>query len=928
MGRRGGGGSGGGRRGGGAGGAAATSLVRERMERARQMEYIHNPHSQDARQYLQDRFGIAQPQPPLERSQLQASKRPAATGQRVAGKVTKPNRLLPAKNRGDPGAPPPPIDERDINQGLLSLVNRGLIPANVDLSAAFARGAAPVTQQPAAFHDRGSALYASQRPAATANMYGFNMSNIKLDVRPPAAYNAATMPGVGRARRQQNSGGSGGPGALREQKLSIPGRPSPPPQRGMYGDDLRGGDGGYGGQLGQGQGQGQQPQELSMDVERIRGYNELLDEYSLHQFIIRKGRVLADTPEFKSYRRTNEGRWGGILRVVEALEDLLTLFAVPMAFIDGQAVARLAQDELAQLTTDRLLACIANVDQVQTFIRIPGRRFVHEGGTELAATLVQSTYRAHRCRRRYGRFLLERDATLTIQRRWKQWQAMAHARGLIRQRRIEDAQKWRRMREGLAQSWDAMKTKRRTVIHIHSLSRDEHHRLGIPHFPTRQNLQMARLCSVADPRVDVIYVAPFEINDDVRSYYTKLLEVGGVADADTRIKFVVPENLHRFPEHLSLSAALLYSPRALRQIRRYVKGKAAYIVPGVVGPEDKTLSLYLGLPMVGPDPGVAAVLGSKSGSKRIFAAADVNIPVGAHDVYEEGELFATVAKLVAAYPDVRKWLVKIDDEWGGRGHCLLDVSSQPDLRRIVAELQAERAQFTRSDPAYWGRQDVQETARKRLMQEVPAAMRRHAVLAGGGGGGGGADGPYPDWRRFVAGIERAGCVVEAVPNELLGSPSASIFIEPTGKVSVVATHEQLFSTPFRYCGAIFPQQSVPHAAIRGAATAVGLELHKKGVYGHVGIDFAAFWDTFSDAKRLWAVDLNPQLTRSTATFVFFNFLMGGSRSRETGEYFVDPDPDRAVRARKRRARHLGNSSSAGSAGSSSAGGGGGSGGGL
>jgi hypothetical protein len=52
--------------------------------------------------------------------------------------------------------------------------------------------------------------------------------------------------------------------------------------------------------------------------------------------------------------------------------------------------------------------------------------------------------------------------------------------------------------------------------------------------------------------------------------------------------------------------------------------------------------------------------------------------------------------------------------------------------------------------------------------------------------------------------------------------------------------------------------------------------------------------------RLWAVDLNPHLARTAATFVFFDFLMGGARSLETGEYLVDPDPDRAVRERERK----------------------------
>ena len=785
------------------------SLVKDRLARAREMEYIHNPNTDDARKYMQDRFGIQEPSKPVPRSERVPRHAP---GSRRRGKVSKPNRILPAKNRGDAHAPPPPIDDQDIEQGLLSLMNRGMLPSNVDLSAAFARGAAPVTQQPSAFHDR--ALDPSLRPGgpprapASSSMYGFNMSTIKLDVRnTPPKRRAAPPP-----EPQQT--------VATTQDLGAAAWPNGGGATAAADAAARG---------------------LAADVDKIRGYNELLDEYSLHQFIIRRGRALMDTPEFKSFQRSNEGRWGGILRVIEALEAMLTLFSVPMAFIDGMAVAKLAMDELAQLSTERLLECVANVDQVESLLRQPGRRFLGSntaegGGAGLAATLVQSQFRAYRCRSRYNMFMHQRDATVVIQRRWKQFQAMAAARGLLRRRRAENRSEWRRMREELQAGWASTKRKRRTEIHFHSISRDEQHRLGIPHFQARENMQLSRLCALADPLVDIVYVAPFEINDDVRSYYAKLLEVGGVRNPEMRFKVVVPENIHRFPEHTSLAAALLYSPRALRQIRRYVRGQTAYIVPGVVGPEDKTLALYLKIPLLAADPDAAAVLGSKSGSKRVFTAADVNIPAGAHDIYEEGELFVTIAKLIAAYPDVARWLVKLDDEWGGRGHCCLDVGATHELRNVVAELQGERNHFSKHDAGYWGRQEVQETARKRLMAVVPAAIRRHASIS--------CPEVYPDWRRYVAGIERIGCVVEALPNETVGSPSASLFIEPDGTVNVIATHEQIFSAPFKFCGSVFPQQSAPHAAVRGAATAIGNVLFKKGVYGHVGVDFVAFWDPY------------------------------------------------------------------------------------
>lgn len=58
-------------------------------------------------------------------------------------KVAHPKRILPKNFRDDPFADPPPITEDDISDGMFSLLNRGIIPKDVDLSPAFERGNAP-----------------------------------------------------------------------------------------------------------------------------------------------------------------------------------------------------------------------------------------------------------------------------------------------------------------------------------------------------------------------------------------------------------------------------------------------------------------------------------------------------------------------------------------------------------------------------------------------------------------------------------------------------------------------------------------------------------------------------------------------------------------------------------------------------------------
>ena len=113
-------------------------------------------------------------------------------------------------------------------------------------------------------------------------------------------------------------------------------------------------------------------------------------------------------------------------------------------------------------------------------------------------------------------------------------------------------------------------------------------------------------------------------------HIVQVLEIGGVEEPQKRYKVVVPENYHRFPAHFSLASLLLYSPRALRRITNFCRGKPAYIVPNVVGPEELRLSMALGIPLLAPEPRVAALFGSKSGAKRIFHAAQARCVRIAH----------------------------------------------------------------------------------------------------------------------------------------------------------------------------------------------------------------------------------------------------------------------------------------------------------
>eukprot|EP01065_Artemidia_motanka_P012338 TRINITY_DN16790_c0_g1_i1.p1 TRINITY_DN16790_c0_g1~~TRINITY_DN16790_c0_g1_i1.p1 ORF type:complete len:948 (+),score=284.41 TRINITY_DN16790_c0_g1_i1:65-2908(+) len=751
------------------------------------------------------------------------------TGERRRVRLSEQRAVLPKEARRDPSAPLPVVTEKELTKGLMSCINRGLIPGTFDVSEALGGGGdmpgGPFSV--AAADIRPHQEQFARRELLTAD-YGFaQVCNVRLDVQ------AVLNP------------------------VQPPRPPAPPAEPVDAAQQLESPDGKH---LGDKQ------------RDETRTYAELLDLYSLHEFVIRKGKTLTSTPEFESYQRSYSVLWGAIGSLIRLLEQLLGDFGIPLAYIDGKKLAKLAEIDMGTPSTEQLMACIANRDEVAPLMEVPGRRFQQgEKGFRAAAVKIQSVARMWLQKLRYADLKASNLAAVRIQRHWQIHQNHMHTRTVLASTAQREEQRWRQLMDRFVRDWGTIRQGPRLVVHLSSLSYTAKQCGTIPFFDCFQNSQLARLLDLADPDVEVVYISPFPIEQEALQYYTKILQMNGVQNVEGRLQVMVPENRSRLPSGLSLTKSVLFSQRHIKRLCSLTKGKNAYIVPGVVGKEDLAFAARLGLPMLGPDPATAPHFAGKSGAKRIFDAADVVIPIGAYDLFEESELLVILSKFIAEYQEYGRWLIKVDHEFGGRGLAYVDVRKLKCMEGDHRETEI---------PAL----------RERVYVELKDYIGKRAKIV--------TPQLYPDWSAFIADFNTHGGVLEAVPPDVVSSPSANIFISPDGGVELLSVQEQVLSPAYCALGASFPQTAVPHAAIRDAALSIGGVCYQKKIMGHVSIDFVVF--RRKGQLRMWAVDLDLHLTNNALAHKLFQFATRARVDAETGACSVaKPDAAGVVRAQPR-----------------------------
>ncbi|XP_066052746.1 IQ domain-containing protein H [Chamaea fasciata] len=546
-------------------------------------------------------------------------------------------------------------------------------------------------------------------------------------------------------------------------------------------------------------------------------------------------------PAFLALHHHHHSSWGRAVGFLEPTEKLLKDLTLPLATMDGQKSAQTARDSdfRENPTQNDNVSVIKDQSGVEKILHRAG-----QGSSAGAAAGLQ------RC---CDHGQQQQWAAGVISSCWRSRNHLARLRNALRGARHRHLENFYSRAKHLAANWNRIRTSRRTIIHIPSLGYPQHIREHIPDLPLQQNLQMGRLCDILDANVDVIYICPLALSEELLQYYHKLLGLQAavrsgnpqdMADLQDRFKILTPEAINSFPEHhMCLATVLRYSPRTLQRLQVLLQGRDAYLVGGFPHLDDLAVAEELQVPLLGSEPAVAQLYSTKSGSKRIFASAGVPTPPGEWDIHSREQLLRALSRLVLDNLEVQRWLFKVDDERGGNGTAFCDVISHLECYPWI---QRERQGH---GPEGWSDSQARELALVKISQELPGLLAQHVQPVN--------EKRFPTWEKFLQTFLTQGGVIEAFPfSASVTNVTVDLLIEPTGEVTLVSSGDQLHAEgPLRSSGTTIPQRSVDPEVLKVLCLKIGEACKSKGVLGYFSVDFVAFTHPQTREQQVWATDL-------------------------------------------------------------------------
>lgn len=382
-----------------------------------------------------------------------------------------------------------------------------------------------------------------------------------------------------------------------------------------------------------------------------RLYEELQDEYAYQTLLIVRGKIARETPDFESFKRTNEKRWKKIDNILQSIESFCEKYEIQFAEINGRKLSEAAL--LNIITENDIHACLVGVDE-----------FIKKKKND-AALIIQNFWR--RMLQIKYREIRKRTfwAAYAIQSFWRNMVSKKDLMHKIKNNLNSVDQKAFELSQSLFNKFREIEKHIYVVTHVVATSQD-----------------LTRCFDLMYRNVELILMLPKIPAAHIWEEFLELLAQCGVQDANSRIHFIVLQE----GELRGVSNRLMCDMKSVHLARRYICGRSAFLVPHPDWSSERTFSVDIGLPIFGVTD--TTMLQSRAAIKSIFTESGIVPTFSTHEYRDLAPLLNEALDMMHENSDIKNWIIRLGFTQNDSGIAYFELtddflSEDSDLNQIL-----------------------------------------------------------------------------------------------------------------------------------------------------------------------------------------------------------------------------------------------------
>ena len=559
---------------------------------------------------------------------------------------------------------------------------------------------------------------------------------------------------------------------------------------------------------------------------------------------------------YKKFISSNKEKIFEIDNIINNIGTLFKKLNILDAKIDSNKILYLLKyynNKIENIMNKDLLDCLSNDDIIKYGFDTNDEKNLCEKIREVFIIRIQKLIRRKLA---YDKYQFKKDINkkiIILQRYYRSYIIRKKVLIELKQEKEKIHSKFMDLFNELKAKWDKMQLNPRIEIHYFSMSSDCYHNCLIDKFFLKEALQLTRLIRLVDPNLEIIYILPFYLNEEILTYYISLLENLGIKNIEDRLHILIPEAAEYFPTNYNLSKLIYFSPKMIQEIKSITKIKEAYIIPGEISDIEERLSYIFEKPILMGNKTQIDLIFNKSGIKSVFELNELPFPISAWDIKTEEEFYSSLAHLIVTYPTIHIWIFKCNLEKGGRGIAYLDISNI-DIINEFKEEQKINNEFTN------------EIYQEKLYYLLKNIIIKNVKFS--------FPNLYTNWGAFLQKFLSEKGIIECCPTKtldgIMNNPCLPIFIEPGGKIKILPSYEKINVDFFKNIASTSPQNSINNAELNKIGEQFGNFLFSQEIIGYVTLEFI----TFHDGKKIiyWGVGMKYGLTQQISDLQFCYIL--------------------------------------------------------